>query len=397
MQPTLFDHVPEPTNVGGKVVVQHNALVNARFDLSTVEMRLFMAMLSRIRRDDNEFREMRIPLTEIVALSGRRPSAKDYQQVAAMCDLLVSRILHIERPPVGRRRERRASATPDFDKLPLMAYAKYRGEEGALRVRFNDEVMPYLLQLHQNFTKAQVVQLLKLKSPHSYRIYWLLKEYAAFGTRVLGVSELKSILNLDGQYKQFPLFRLRVLDRARQELSQTDLPFEYELLREGKSVAQIKFTFKPLLTLPEALEPAPPGWQQVLKELGLAPPSLAAVQELVDQGSITPDYVQFVVRTQQAKFQEGKVKSLPGSVFTAITKQHLLAEHEAQCKKNPPPPANRRSKQRSKLLAELEDARNSLKFVLASTAYSEGTRPAALDQVRAVIAGLETQLLQLPA
>ena len=108
-----------------------------------------------------------------------------------------------------------------------MAYAKYRGEEGALRVRFNDEVMPYLLQLHQNFTKAQVVQLLKLKSPHSYRIYWLLKEYAAFGSRTLGVDELKSILSLEGQYKQFPLFRLRVLERAREELAQTDLPFAH--------------------------------------------------------------------------------------------------------------------------------------------------------------------------
>jgi hypothetical protein len=397
MQPTLFDQVPEPASTG-KVVVQHNALVNARFDLSTVEMRLFMAMLSRIRRDDNEFREMRIPLTEIVALSGRRPSVKDYQQVAAMCDQLVSRILHIERPPEGRRRrERRASATPDFDKIPLMAYAKYRGEEGALRVRFNDEVMPYLLQLHQNFTKAQVVQLLKLKSPHSYRIYWLLKEYAAFGTRTLGVDELKSILNLDGQYRQFPLFRLRVLDRAQQELSQTDLPFEYELLRVGKSVAHIKFTFKPLVVLPDVIEPALPGWQQTLQEVGLAPTSLAIVQELIEQGTITLEYVQFVVGVQQAKFEAGKVKSLPGAVFSAITKQHLLAEYEAQRKKSSPTATARQGKQRSKLLAELEDARTSLKFVLTSSSYSEATRPAALEQVRAVIAVLEKQLQQLPS
>jgi hypothetical protein len=391
MQPSLFDNLPVP-QPSSKVVVQHNALVNARFDLSTVEMRLFMAMLSRIGRDDNEFREMQIPLTEIVALSGRRPSAKDYQQVAGMCDQLVSRILHIERPPEGRRRrERRASATPDFDKIPLMAYAKYRGEEGALRVRFNDEVMPYLLQLHQNFTKAQVVQLLKLKSPHSYRIYWLLKEYATFGVRVLGVEELKSILNLDGQYKQFPLFRLRVLDRAQQELSQTDLPFEYELLRDGKAVTQIKFLFKPLVTLPEAMAPVLPGWQQALHDLGLAPASLATILGLVEQGTVTEDYVQFVIRTQKAKFQAGKVKSLPGSVFTTITKQHLLAEYEAQRKARPA--ANSRlNRQREKLLSELEDARRSLRFVLQDGAYTDVTRPTAEAQVRQVIAQLENQL-----
>jgi hypothetical protein len=397
MQPTLFDNLPlqEPPS---KVVVQHNALVNARFDMSTVEMRLFMAMLSRIGRDDDEFREMHIPLTEIVALSGRRPSAKDYQQVAGMCDQLVSRILHIERPSEGRRRrERRANATPDFDKIPLMAYAKYRGEEGALRVRFNDEVMPYLLQLHQNFTKAQVVQLLKLKSPHSYRIYWLLKEYATFGTRVLGVNELKGILNLDGQYRQFPLFRLRVLDRAQQELSKTDLPFEYELLRAGKAVTQIKFLFKPLgVPSAELLAPALPDWQQALQELELAPASLATILELLEQGTISPDYVQFVVQAQKVKFQTGKVKSLPGAVFTAITKQHLLAEYEVQRKTRPASTtAGRLSRQREKLLSELEDAHRSLQFVLQGTAYTDATRPTAEAQVRQVIAKLEKQLQQV--
>lgn len=390
MQPTLFETVPlpEPTS---KVVVQHNALVNARFDMSTVEMRLFMAMLSRIGRDDSEFREMSIPLTEVVALSGRRPSSKDYQQVAGMCDQLVSRILHIERPSRSRR-DRRGTAGPDFDKIPLMAYAKYRGEEGALRVRFNDEVMPYLLQLHQNFTKAQVVQLLKLKSPHSYRIYWLLKEYAAFGARTIGVEELKSLLTLQGQYKQFPLFRLRVLDRAQQELSRTDLPFEYELLREGKAVSHIRFQFKPLLLLPEAtVLPLEAAWMQALQGVEMAPSSLATIQSLVEQGAVAPDYVLFVVKTQQGRYQAGKVKSVAGAVFTAITKRHLLAEYEAQQPRPAPRPA-RLAKQREKLLAELEDARKSLAFVLNGGAYTPATRPAAEAQVRNVIAQLETQL-----
>ncbi len=391
MQQALFDSPPPaPTS---KIVVQHNALVNARFDMSTVEMRLFMAMLSRIGRDDSEFREMYIPLTEVVALSGRRPSSKDYQQVAGMCDQLVSRILHIERPSRSRR-DRRGNDTPDFDKIPLMAYAKYRGEEGALRVRFNDEVIPYLLQLHQNFTKAQVVQLLKLKSPHSYRIYWLLKEYATFGTRTIGVEELKNLLSLNGQYKQFPLFRLRVLDRAQEELSKTDMPFEYELLREGKAVAQIKFKFKPLLALPEAV-PAPldAGWQQALQEIGMAASSIATIQSLVEQGQATPDYILFVVKTQRAKLQVGKIKSVAGAVFTAITKQHLLTEYKTQQQKRLNPAQLNR--QRAKLESQLEDARKSLAFILNGGAYTPETRPAAEKQVRDVIVQLEVQLAQL--
>lgn len=422
MQPTLFEMPPQrPAEPSvAKVVVQHNALVNARFDLTTVEMRLFMAMLSRIGRDDEEFREMLVPLTEIVALSGRRPSVKDYQQVEAMCDLLVSRVLRIERPAGeggGRRRRGRRDgegATPDFDLLPLMAYAKYRGAESALRVRFNDEVMPYLLQLHQNFTKAQVVQLLKLKSPHSYRIYWLLKEYGSFGTRTLGVDELKSILSLEGQYKQFPLFRLRVLDKAQQELSQTDLPFEYELLRAGgaKRVTHVKVTFEPLVGLPEAAlaaaevvgEPLP-DWHRQLLELKLAASSLGAVLELVGQGAITPDYVAYVIRVQREKHQAGKIKSLAGAVFAALTKRQLLAEFEDSQRLLRPSAvaagqggAGRRAAgapRRDKLLGELEDARTSLRFVRTATSYTEEARAAAVLEVETKIAGLEVQLQQL--
>lgn len=402
MQSSLFELPVPPEPVSGKVVVQHNALVNARFDLSTVEMRLFMAMLSRIGRDDNEFREMRIPLTEVVALSGRRPSAKDYQQVAGMCDQLVSRILHIERPQEGRRRRERkgsAAATPDFDKIPLMAYAKYRGEEGALRVRFNDEIMPYLLQLHHNFTKAQVVQLLKLKSPHSYRIYWLLKEYATFGSRTLEVEELKSILSLEGQYKQFPLFRLRVLERAREELAQTDLPFNYDLLRDGpgKRATHVRFSFTPLTLLPQAASgdgSMRPAWQQQLHELGLAERSLVTIRELVEQGQVAPEYVQYVVRVQRGKFEAGKLKSLPGAVFSAITKLHLLAEFEAARRKGRPAalPAAKGNPGQQRLLAELEDARTSLRFVRTAPVYTDATRPAAEAEVLARIEALEAQL-----
>ena len=418
MQPSLFDPPSLPEPPATKVVVQHNALVNARFDLSTVEMRLFMAMLSRIGRDDDEFREMHVPLTEIVALSGRRPSSKDYQQVEAMCDQLVSRILHIERSePAGgggrRRRDRKGGggATPDYDKIPLMAYAKYRGQEGALRVRFNDEVMPYLLQLHQNFTKAQVVQLLKLKSPHSYRIYWLLKEYAAFGTRTLGVEELKSILSLTGQYKQFPLFKLRVLDRAQQELSQTDLPFEYELLREGaKHVTHIRFTFKALVALAEATQAPPngealPDWHQQLLALGLAASSLEAVVELVQQAAVTPDYVAYVIRVQREKHQAGKLKSLAGAVFTAVTKRHLLAEFEASrrpARSTALPTGKAATKgpsavvRRDKLLGELEDARTSLRFVHSAPTYTPEARAVAVAEIEAKIAALEGQLQRFP-
>jgi hypothetical protein len=86
MQVNLFaDNKLEPTS---KLVVQRNDLINTRFALTTLEMRLFMAMLAWIDREDNDFHELRIPVTEVVAVSGRRPSSNDYAQLKDICALL---------------------------------------------------------------------------------------------------------------------------------------------------------------------------------------------------------------------------------------------------------------------------------------------------------------------
>ena len=328
MQATLFSQ-PKP-ETGSKLVVQRNDLVNARFALTTLEMRLFMAMLSRIHRDDTEFSEMHIPVTEVIALSGRRPSSNDYQQLKDMCSLLASRVLYIERPSQKKRVNKITEEVPSFSNTPLMAYADYSSEERALVVRFNDRVREHLLQLNEgNFTQAQLMQLLKLKSAHSYRIYWLLKQYGSFGSRTVRVDDLKRLLDLEGQYKQFPLFKLRVLDRAQLELAQTNLAFEYDLMRgKGKSVEQIRFRFAPVTSEPllPALQ-ATTEWQKALLDAGVSASSISTVGELIEKKEIEPGYVLFVVNQQRSKSTQGKISSLAGAVFTAITKGHSVEEY----------------------------------------------------------------------
>jgi hypothetical protein len=331
MQTDLFaDGKPEPAS---KLVVQRNDLINARFALTTLEMRLFMAMLARIDRADTEFHELHIPVTEVVAVSGRRPSSNDYLQLKDMCALLASRVIYVERP--NKKKAKRGGVAveeiaPSFSNTPLMAYADYNSEERALVVRFNDRVREHLLQLNDgNFTQAQLMQLLKLKSAHSYRIYWLLKQYGSFGTRTIRVDELKRVLDLEGQYKQFPLFKLRVLDRARQELEQTNLAFEYDLIRgKNNSVEEVRFRFTPVAS--EVLLPSLPAtteWQKALLEIGVSASSMATIGDLIERGEVEPAYVQYVVHQQRTKSKQGKIKSLAGAVFTAVTKGHLVEEY----------------------------------------------------------------------
>jgi hypothetical protein len=366
MQGNLFSSEnEEPVS---KLVVQRNDLVNARFALTTLEMRLFMAMLARINREDTEFHELRIPVTEVVALSGRRPSSNDYQQLKDMCALLASRVLYIERPSKKKRAGKLLEEAPSFSNTPLMAYADYSSEERALVVRFNDRVREHLLQLNDgNFTQAQLMQLLKLKSAHSYRIYWLLKQYGSFGTRTIRVDELKRVLDLEGQYKQFPLFKLRVLDRAQHELAQTNLAFQYDLLRgKSNSVEEIRFRFTPVAS--EVLLPSLPAtteWQKALLEAGVSASSIATISELIDKGEIEPGYVQYVVQQQRSKNTQGKIKSLAGAVFTAISKGHLVEEYRRTLlQRQKPSPRKAASAAPQVIRYRLQEAREAFEMML---------------------------------
>ncbi|AMR25515.1 hypothetical protein A0257_22765 (plasmid) [Hymenobacter psoromatis] len=313
-----------------KILVQSNLLVNARFNLGTVEMRLFMAMLLRIGRDDHEFREMHIPLTELVARLGRRPSSKDYRQVAAVCEQLAGRVLYPAVPGTSKRAVQESTA------CRLVAYAKCSERRGNVQVLFSKDLNIYLLQIKENFTQTSLIEVSKLKSPHSHRIYWLLKQHSDFGKRTIRLKELKRVLDLEGQYKQFPLFKLRVLDRAQQELAETNLAFNYDLIRgKNNRVEEIHFRFKSVASerVPVAHEGTPPAlpattdWQKLLLEVGVSAPSLLVIGELIERGEIEPGYVQYVVHQQRAKSKQGKIKSLAGAVFTAITKSHSLEEY----------------------------------------------------------------------
>ncbi|MVN79105.1 RepB family plasmid replication initiator protein [Hymenobacter sp. HMF4947] len=388
------------------LVVQHNALVNAGFTMSALEMRFFLAMLSRISREDTTLPVCRITVKEICPDSS---SATVYADVREMVTRMLSRILLLEiLGPNGERVKQ-----PDIQGFPLMGKAMYLKKEGVVEAVFNDHLRPYLLELTSNFTKAQLSQLLKIKRPTSHRIYWLLREYLAFGKRTVGVNELRHILGFTDEYvDRFDHFKARVLEPAQKELSQTDLPFTYELLKEGRVVDSIRFLFAPGGVQPMELPPAEvEQWAQALLEVGVAAKSLEVVREKLAAGEYEEGYVHFVLATVRTQVQGGKVKKEAGAIYKALTDGYLLPAY-LKTKLAPATKPTKPAKsgqtallftksgvsvegERRRLLSGLEDARGTLAFVRTSEVYNEQTRPEAIASTQATIADLEQQLARI--
>jgi hypothetical protein len=388
------------------LVVQHNALVNAGFTMSALEMRFFLAMLSRISREDTTLPVCRITVKEICPDSS---SATVYADVREMVTRMLSRILLLEiLGPNGERVKQ-----PDIQGFPLMGKALYLKKEGVVEAVFNDHLRPYLLELTSNFTKAQLSQLLKIKRPTSHRIYWLLREYVAFGKRTVGVDELRHILGFTDEYvDRFDHFKARVLEPAQKELSQTDLPFTYELLKEGRVVDSIRFLFAPGGVQPLELPTAEvEQWAQALLEIGIAAKSLEVVRQKLAGGEYEEGYVHYVLATVRSQVQGGKIKKEAGAVYKALTDNYLLSAYlKMKLAPTAKPTKSAKSGQtallftksgvsvegeRRRLLSGLEDARGTLAFVKTSEVYNEQTRPEAIASTQATIADLEQQLARI--
>lgn len=300
------------------LVVQHNALVNAQFSLSTTESRLFMAMLARISPQDKEFAKCQVEMHEIV-----ESTSNNYAHVRKVLDDFGGRKLRIEKlTPDGRRRQKRT-----FTVIPLVAYAEYREGEGFVEARFNARLLPYLLELRDNFTKAQIAELLKLKSASSFRIYWLLREYASFGKRTIPLQDLKTVLGLVEEYDRFNNFRVRVLDRVQKELADTDTAFTYNPIKSGRDVTAIDFRFVPRLETGTA---APPllEWEEAVLATGVALSSLPQIQSRLAAGDYEVGYVRYVLDTVKNQVQAGKIKREGGAVFKALVDGYLLPAYQ---------------------------------------------------------------------
>lgn len=342
-----------PRQNADKIVAQHNALVNARFSFVPLQMRLFLALLSRISLDDTEFKEHVIPISELLF---ERHGGSAYQQLDEMCDDITSFKLYIEiLEDVTRKRRRR----PKYDYIPLMAKAGYDGDLGGIVAAFNPLIMPYLLQLREsgNFTLADLDELRKLKSPSSVRIYWLLKEYSDFGQRTVTPEQLRFMLDIaENEYPRFSNFKARVLDRAQLELARTDMPFTYELERQNQLVQRIKFLFgydttnadtneteeiqeKELIENTglsqhsEGIEKAnddEPTWIQALRLIGVSLRSIKQITKQLEDKEYPLEYVDFVLSRIGKQHQLGKVKKPAGAVYKALVEKYLLEEYLAE-------------------------------------------------------------------
>jgi len=227
------------------LVVKSNRLVEARQRLSLQEQRIILLLISKIRPEDANFLWYKFQIQDLAKFLGIETSKGIYIYVRKAIRKLMKRLVTLDRK----------GENIDLHWIESAAY----GEKGYAKIRINQDLKPYLLNLRAHFTKYYIGYVIHLRSTYSIRVYELLKRFENMGEVSFEVERLKHILGVsEDEYKLYGHFKSKVILVSQKELKEkTDIAFAFEEAKTGKKITGIRFIItqnepeQKVLTLPE--------------------------------------------------------------------------------------------------------------------------------------------------
>ena len=222
----------------GEIVKKHNELVRSKIDISSVQgSKILASLIACISTDDTKFKDAyRIAVKDFLPDLG----GGNYKQIKSICtELRKSGVTFEIKDPDNE---------PYFITISFFSRIEYR--KGIIEARFNtsDPILENcLINLQNQFTKYNLIEYLKLPSIYSQRIFEILKSWinSKTGEIIITIAKLHQMLNTPPSFQaDFRPFRKYVLEKAHKDIIEnTSLRFEWEPIKEGKSVDKIRFVF----------------------------------------------------------------------------------------------------------------------------------------------------------
>jgi plasmid replication initiation protein len=239
-------------------VRQHNAITNARYEYSELQLDIFLYLLSILKKDQPDG-IYEVSVKEMSKLTGKR---YDYQKLRLATEGMGSRMFEIPNE-IDRKGRQVWRQMWMFDRIDYVQGA------GVIEIEFTRTIQPYLFDLQANFTSMELYSALRLSSKHAKRIYALCSQWKDKGSTIkYEIDELKRMIGLlndkgNFEYTEITMFKKSVLDIAVQQINQhTDLRISYTLEKKGRSFRNVTFhvTRQPLvMVLPVKDTPAKTG------------------------------------------------------------------------------------------------------------------------------------------
>ncbi len=232
------------------VIYQSNALIEASYRLTTIEKKLILACITKIRHDQVITDEVMYSISaeEISKLGGISVDA-GYKNLHEAANRLLDRVVSITYEPNGGKKHKTTLKTHWVQSIT------YVDKEARVNLRFSKDMLPYINQITKQFTHYNYSAIAKMGSIHGIRLYELLVQWKASGYREIDIDWLKKQFNLTEKYSSIRDLKKRVIDPAVEEINNhSDMWCKWEQRKTGRRVTHLIFTFGSKNELPKKLK-----------------------------------------------------------------------------------------------------------------------------------------------
>lgn len=211
------------------MIYQHNSLVMASYDMTSLEQKLFLMLLSTIKKNDDELIRSTFKVRDIAEVFQVTPQSL-YRDLPKICKRLIERVVEIKQP------------NGNWEMFSIISYAQYMSKEGKLVLEVHSKAKPYLLRLQEMFTNYRLENIVGLKSKYAIRLYQQSKGCLYKGGDIISLIDFRKMLKLDKKtYDRFDCITSKVLKPSIDEInSKTDINVAYETILDCRKVVAIK-------------------------------------------------------------------------------------------------------------------------------------------------------------
>lgn len=217
-----------------KYIKQHNAIIEARYDISAMEKNIIYMLLAQLKDDDPP--EKAYYDIDFLELEQRLDQTISIKSLVKAAEALVFRVYTIQKE--------------DGEVLytSLISSVQNLPKHNMIQVGVSSMAKPYLLALKNNYTEFQLDMALRLKSKYAKRMYEMLSQHMEKGAMEISVEDLKYRLALKDPktgkelYEPWSMFEEHVLTVPQEELAKyTDIRFTYTVLKTGRRYTDLVF------------------------------------------------------------------------------------------------------------------------------------------------------------
>lgn len=214
-------------------------------ELTLAEFKILDTYLGRINSHDDEHRTVKFEKGELEELLGVK------QLKPHVLDERLKHLMTTVRIPDSDNKK-------GFTRVSLFEKAHVEQDDYGVweaEITCTETAKQYIFNVEEiQYLRYKLRNIINIKSRYTYIMFLYVWENKYRGTWDVSVEDLKILLRCDNEptYKEFKRFNDLVLKKAKKEMDEvTDIRFDYETIKRGRSVVGIRFTYKPKEVLDE--------------------------------------------------------------------------------------------------------------------------------------------------